>query len=202
MRATLVLSTVILLGASLPAHTADWACGAIGSNGHGVGWKVSPAKSEASAGALSQCRSSGGSGCFVTGCNCVEASTEDTSCVGQSASEAELRSPQTPPSNIPPHVFNNIPPRYIDNTERPQVSNRPVTAAKPQNPGRVPNGAAPSRPSNERTATQGPMGGVCDQGDQLLPTGKRIVVNPCSIQKPPPLYLPPQVGGPIYGVKP
>ena len=137
MRATLVLATVILLGGvSLPAHPGDWACGAIGSNGHGVGWKVSPAKSEASADALSQYRSSGGSGCFVTGCNCVEASTEDTSCVGQSASEAESRSPQTPPNNIPPRVFNNVTPSYIDNTERLQVPNRPVTAAKPKNPGK------------------------------------------------------------------
>lgn len=181
MRTRLILAAMILCSVSLPALAANWACGAIGTNASptnsaGMGWSVSPTKSEASAEALAQCRSSGGAGCFITGCDCAVELTEDTSCSGQSATEAELGSPPAPP-----RVFNNIP--ALNNTERHQVPDRPATAAKPQKPSGTPNGATPNWPSAPRTATQGANDGECDKGDQLLPTAKRIVVNPCSKEK-------------------
>ena len=87
---------------------------------------------------------------------------------------------------IPPRVFKNIPPRDFSNSERPRT---PQAAPEMPVARSAPSGATPNRPSNERAATTGPNGGECNQGDQLLPTGKRIVVDPCS-QQPKHLYVP------------
>jgi hypothetical protein len=175
-------STLLLtIGLSFagPAKAASWVCGAISASGNGTpGWSVSSSRSQAENQALSQCRSKGGSGCFITGCEYG---------VGQTPEEAARNQPTSPP-----RVFNNAPKKEIvrkPTRQQPSVARKPpVTVSKPAK--QKPATAATQGESKPKTSKAGTnSAGTTNTGNSgcrkpfhRLPTAKKIEVDPCADQ--------------------